>query len=336
MTAFRDHFTRRKVMALVASAAAALPLAARAQHGERMRRISVLAGRAPSDEAQRQLDALRHGLEELGWWPGRNATIEHRWHGGDIGRAQVLARELIDLRPDIVVANTTPSLFAVRRATQNIPIVFVAVADPVAQGFVQTLARPGGNITGFGVEEPGMGAKWLELLREIAPGVRSITTLFNPQSAPYGKMFLPAIKAACAPSAGELTVTTVESATDIERAIVTASRRTAGGLIVLPDSFLIGHRHIIVALAAEHHLPAVYAIPEFAAIGGLIAYGFDRVDLWRRAASYVDRILRGEKPGDLPVQYPTKFRLMINVKTARALGLDVPPQLHARADEVIE
>jgi len=337
MTAFRDCLTRRKVMALACAAAAASPHGARAQQSERMRRIGTLVGRLPGDpEGQRQVAAFQKELEQLGWSPSRNVTIEYRWHGGDVGRARVLARELVDLRPDIIVANTTPSLIAVRQAAPSMPIVFVAVADPVAQGFVQSLARPGGHITGFGVEEPGMGAKWLELLQEIAPGIGPVSTMFNPDTAPYAKLFLREIKAARAPSAGELIVSPVQHESDIERVILAAGRQAPSGLIVLPDSFLVRYRRLIAELAAQNRLPAVYPIAEFTSAGGLIAYGFDRVDLFRRAASYVDRIFRGEYPGDLPVQHPTKFQLVINLKTAKALGFAIPPTLLARADDVIE
>jgi len=328
---------RRNFVALLGGAAAAWPLAARAQQPDRMRRIGVLMARAASDpEGQKQAAALRRGLEELGWSSPRNVEIEFRWPAGDAVRAQAQAKELVDLRVDIIVANSTPSLVAAKQATHTIPIVFVAVADPVVQGFVQSLAQPGGTITGFGVEEPSMGAKWVELLREIAPRVGSITVIFNPDAAPFARMFLPSMEAVRSSAPFELIVSPVRSESEVERAIAAAAYRPAAGLIFLPDSFLNSHREIVVALTAKQHLPAIYSVSEFTRSGGLIAYGIERADLFRRAASYVDRILKGAKPADLPVQQPTKFELVINLKTAKALGLDVPSTVLARADEVIE
>jgi putative tryptophan/tyrosine transport system substrate-binding protein len=327
---------RREFITLLGGAAA-WPLAARAQQGARMRRIGVLMARAANDpEGQKQAAALQRGIEELGWLPGRNVEIEYRWPAGDASRAQALAKELVDWGPDILVANSTPSLVAARQATSTIPIVFVAIADPVAQGFVQGLARPGGNITGFGAEEPSMGAKWVQLLREIAPRLESITVMFNPDAAPFARMFLPAMEAVRASSAFELIISPVRNETEIDRAIAVAGRQQSGGLIVLPDSFLHSRHEMIVALMAKQHLPAIYSVSEFTRSGGLIAYGIERADLFRRSAAYVDRILKGEKAADLAVQQPTKFELAINVKTAKALGLTVPDTLLATADEVIE
>jgi len=237
---------------------------------------------------------------------------------------------------DVILAWTTPSLIAARGATSTIPIVFVAIADPVAQGFVQSLARPGGNMTGFEAEEPSMGAKWVQLLNEIAPRVGPITVIFNPDSAPFSRMFLPSMEAARPTAAFELIISPVRNETEINRAIVAAGRQPSGGLIVLPDSFLSSRHEMIVALVAKQHLPAIYSVSEFSRSGGLIAYGFDRADQFRRAAAYVDRILKGEKPADLPVQLPTKFQLVINLKTAKALGLTVPQTLLVAANEVIE
>ena len=283
-----------------------------------------------------QAAALQRGLEELGWSPGRNLEIDYRWPAGDAGLAQASAKELVELRSDILVANSTPSLIAARGATSTIPIVFVAIADPVAQGFVQSLARPGGNMTGFEAEEPSMGAKWVQLLNEIAPRVGPITVIFNPDSAPFSRMFLPSMEAARPTAAFELIISPVRNETEINRAIVAAGRQPSGGLIVLPDSFLSSRHEMIVALVAKQHLPAIYSVSEFSRSGGLIAYGFDRADQFRRAAAYVDRILKGEKPADLPVQLPTKFQLVINLKTAKALGLTVPQTLLVAANEVIE
>jgi putative ABC transport system substrate-binding protein len=328
---------RREFITLLGGVAAAWPLAARAQQGERMRRIGVLIGRAENDsEGQQQAVALQRGLEELGWSLGRNVEIDYRWQTDDAGQRQALAQGLVDRKPDILVVNSTPYLAAARLATNVIPIVFVAIADPVAQGFVQSLNRPGGTITGFGVEEPAMGAKWVEMLKEIAPGVRSITVIFNPDSAPFARMFLPSIEAVRLTTAIELVIAPVRNESDVEQAIAAAGRVLSSGLIFLPDSFINSRPAPIAALVARQKLPAIYSVSPFARNGGLIAYGIDRVDLFYRAAAYVDRILKGAKPADLPVQMPTKFELAINLKTAKALGLTVPPSLIARADEVIE
>ena len=333
MTAF---IGRREFITLLGGAAAAWPVGARAQQAERAKRIGVLMGRVETDlEGQRQAAAFRAGLDALGWVPGRNVAIDYRWHAGETGRAQALAKELIELHPDVLVANTTPSLAAMQQ-TNIIPIIFIGVADPVGQGFVPSLARPGGNITGFGLEEPSMGAKWVELLKEVTPSAIQSTILFNPQSAPFARMFLPSIEMAAHSAALSTRVTEVRNDADIENAIVTAGREQSGGLIVLPDAFLFGRRNLIIRLAERHKVPGVYAYRMFVADGGLLAYGIDRVELFRSAAIYIDRIFKGDKPADLPVQHPTKFELVINLKTARALGLTVPPTLLARADEVIE
>jgi len=327
---------RREFISLIGGAAA-WPSPARAQQTQRVPRIGVLMARAANDpEGQKQAAALQRGIEELGWSPGRNVEIEYRWAAGDASRAQALAKELLDWRPDILVVNSTPSLVAARQATSTIPIVFVAIADPVAQGFVQSLARPGGNITGFGSEEPAMGAKWVQLLSEMAPRLKSMTVIFNPDSAPFARMFLPAMEAVRATSAFELIVSPVRDEIELGRAIAMAGRQQSGGLIALPDSFTSSRREMIVASTAKQHLPAIYSVSEFARSGGLIAYGIDRADLFRRSASYVDRILKGEKTADLAVQQPSKFELVINLKTARTLGLTVAPTLLATADEVIE
>ena len=331
-----DQLKRRSFITLLGGAAA-WPFAVRAQQTQRMRRIGVLMARAAGDpEGQKQAAAFQRGIEELGWSPGRNVEIEYRWPAGDTNRAQALTKELIDWRSDILVANSTPSLVAARQATNIIPIVFVAIADPVAQGFVQSLAHPGGNITGFGAEERSMGAKWVQLLSEIAPRLRSITVMFNPNSAPFARMFLPAMEAVRASSAFELIISPVRNETELDRAIAIAGRQQPGGVIALPDSFLNSRHDMIVALTAKQHLPAIYSVSEFTRSGGLIAYGIERADLFHRSAAYVDRILKGEKAADLAVQQPTKFELAINVKTAKALGLAVPDTLLATADEVIE
>jgi putative ABC transport system substrate-binding protein len=328
---------KRRQFIMLVGGAAAWPLAARAQRPGPMRRIGVLMGRPASDpEGQDQAAALRRGLEELGWLSGRNVEIDYRWQTDDDGQRLAFARELVALKPDILVANTTPALAAARQATATIPVVFVAIADPVAQGFIQSLARPGGIVTGFGAEEPSMGGKWVELLGEIAPGVRTITVVFNPSSAPFAAMFLPSAQAVRLSSSPEIVVSPVLNDTELERAIAAAGSRQSGGLSFLPDSFLNARPETIVALVTQQKVPAIYPIPSFPRNGGLVSYGFERTDVFHRAAAYVDRILRGEHPGDLPVQFPSRFELVINLKVARALGLSVPQNLLALADEVIE
>ena len=255
---------------------------------------------------------------------------------GNPAAALKLASELVKTKPDMLVANATPSLIAMREATATIPVVFVFVADPVGQGFVPSLSRPGGNVTGFSVEEESMGGKWFEVLKQSAPLVRRIAIIYNPDTAPYALMFFPAMQAAAPKMAVGLSISPVHSAADIEGVVAAASREPGGGLIVLPDSFLFGQRQRIIALAAERRLPAIYPIRIFVTDGGLIAYGIDRVDLFRRAAAYVDRILRGTSPAELPVQQPTKFELAVNLKTAKALDLSMPQSLLIGADEVIE
>jgi putative tryptophan/tyrosine transport system substrate-binding protein len=328
---------RREFITLLGGAATGWPLAARGQQGERKKRIGVLISRPEKDpEGQGYVAAFQQGLEQLGWISGRNIEIDYRWTAGNVSLSQGLARELVGLRPDILVVNSTAPLIAARQAAGTIPIVMAAIADPVAQGFVQSLARPGGNITGFAVEEPTMGAKWVELLKEIAPRVGHITAIFNPSSAPFAKMFLPSMEGVRTSLSFELAVSPIGNDAEVESAIGMAASRPSGGLIFLPDSFLASRREMIADLVAKQKLPAIYSTAAFVRSGGLIGYGFDRADLFHRAAGYVDRILKGEKPADLPVQMPTKYDLVINLKTAKALGLEVPPTLLARADEVIE
>ena len=328
---------RRDFIKVLGAAAAAWPFSARAQRSERVRRIGVLMGRPAGDsEGQKQAAALQRGLEELGWRSNRNIEIDVRWQTDDSTQRQAFAKELVELKPDVLVANTTPALLAAQQAATSVPMVFVAIADPVAQGFVQSLARPGGSITGFGAEEPSMGGKWVEMLREIAPAVRRITVLFNPSSAPFGSIFLPSMQAVRTSALPEIVVSQVFSDADLESAIAAAAGDPSGGLICLPDSFLNSRPATVVSLVARHNLPAIYPIPSFPRNGGLIAYGIERVDIFYRAAAYVDRILRGEHPSELPVQFPTKFELVINLKTAKTLGLTMPPGLLAIADEVIE
>ena len=328
---------RREFITLLGGAAAAWPLAARAQQTAAVRRIGVLMPFAAADAGGQALVAsLRRGLKELGWTEDRNIRIEERWAADDTDRIRKYAAELVALAPDVIVGNGTAVLTALRQATRTIPIVFVAVADPVGQGFVASLARPGGAITGFGLEEPSMGGKWLDLLKTIAPHVARIAVIFNPDTAPQSRLFLPSMNAAGLSLTVEWTASPVGTEAEIEQVIGAAGRGQIGGLIVLPDPFTYAHRELIIALAARHRLPAIYPLRSYAESGGLIAYGINRIELYRHAASYVDRILKGAKMADLPVQMPTKFELVINLKTAKALGLDVPPTLIARADEVIE
>jgi putative ABC transport system substrate-binding protein len=301
------------------------------------RRVGVLIARSDTDpQGQKQAAAFEQGLRELRWSPGRNIHIDYRWQTADAAQRLEYAKQLVSLSPDVLVANSTPFLVAARQATNSVPIVFVGVADPVKQGFVESLARPGGIITGFGVEEPAMGAKWAELLKEIAPEIRHITVIFNPDTAPYGRMFIPSIQAVFPNRQDAINVATVRNENEIEQAIAAAAKRPDSGLIFFPDSFLTPRRKLVVGVVAKHNMPAIYAISPFAKSGGLIAYGIDRIDLFHRAASYVDRILRGDRPANLPVQVPTKFELAINMNAARRLGLVIPPTLLARADEVIQ
>ena len=327
---------RREFITLLSGAAAAWPLAARAQQGERMRRIGVLMSLAADDqEGQARLTAFVQGLQELGWTDGRNVQIDYRWPAGDAERIRRYAAELAALAPDIILAGGGAVVPSLLQATRAIPIVFTQTPDPVGAGFVESLARPGGNVTGFMLHEYGIGAKWLELLKEIAPHVTRAAVIRDAAIA-SGIGQWGAIQTA-APSFGvELRPVDVRDASEIERAIAAFARSPNGGLIVAASTLAVVHRDLIVTLAARHKLPAVYPSRFFVRSGGLIFYGPDSVEPHRRAAGCVDRILKGEKPADLPVQAPTKYELVINLKTARALGLDVPPTLLARADEVIE
>jgi len=332
----RREFIRMSVGGSV-SASLALPRQLRAQANVQTRRVGVLIARAESDpEGSRQAAALERGLGDLGWSRGRNLQLDIRWQASDPAKRLALVRELVDLRPDALVVNSTAYLLLARQATSTVPIVFVAIADPVAQGFVQSLARPGGMLTGFGAEEPSMGAKWMELLKEIAPDVESVTVVFNPDTAPFPRMFLPPIQAVRSAASLEVTEAPVHDEPELERAIETAGARSRPGLIFLPDSFLASRVETVVRSVAKQKLPAVYSVASFPQAGGLVALGIERVDIFFRAAAYVDRILKGEKPSDLAVQMPSKFELVLNLKTARSLGLTVPPAVLARADEVIE
>jgi len=325
---------RREFIALV-SGAAAWPLAAQAQQPERMRRIGVLTAFTSDDpEGQARLLAFAQGLQEAGWTVGRNARIETRWAAGDAERYRRYAAELVTLAPNVILANGDPALGPLQQATRSIPIVFVNVADPVGGGFVSSLARPGGNATGFTMLEYSTSGKWLELLKEIAPRVTRAAVIRDPTSTSSIGQFA-AIQSVAGPLGVEVSPIDIRDAGEIERAVTSFARASNGGLIVAPAGSAV-RRSLIITLAAKDKLPAVYPFRYHVSSGGLISYGPDIVDQYRRAAAYVDRILRGEKPADLPVQAPTKYELVINLKTARALGLEIPPTLLARADEVIE
>jgi len=328
---------RRKFIALIGSAASAWPLAAYAQQAEQIRRIAMLSGLTASDpEAQARLAAFHQGLKEVGWTAGRTLHIDFRWSSGDTAETRTLARELVELKPELIVGMTTPAVAALVKETKTIPIVFAGIVDPIGRGFVSNMARPGGNVTGILNFEFSMGGKWLETLKQVAPTVRRVALLFNPETAPFAASFVRVIEGSAISFAVEPTAAPVYDTAQLERAVIDLAAKPDGGLIVLPDVFTIGHRDLIIGLAARHRVPAVYPLRAFPMSGGLISDSGDTSDILRRTASYVDRILKGAKPGDLPVQSPTKYELVINLKTAKTLGLEVPPMLLARADEVIE
>jgi putative ABC transport system substrate-binding protein len=278
---------------------------------------------------------LTQALAGLGWTDGRNLRMDLRWGGDDNNRMRAFAQELVRLQPDIILANGTAATVVLQRETRTIPIVFVSVPDPVASGIVPRLNQPGGNVTGFGGSEATLGGKWLELLSEIAPGLKRAAIMFNPDTAPVSA-FMPSLETAARSLKVEQIIVPVHSDVEIETAIIALGREPGGGLVIIPDVFTTVHRAPIILAAARNHVPAVYADSVIARDGGLLSYGVDQVDNFRRAASYVDRILRGEKPSDLPVQLPTKFEMAVNLKTAKALGLAVPPSIMLRATEVIE
>ena len=329
------RFHRREFITLIGGAAAAWPLAARGQQSNRMPRVGVLIAVADDAEGQARLGAFKNGMRDLGWTDGGNVRIEVRFADGSVAKANDYAAELVSLAPDVLVANSSPAVAALQQRTRTIPIVFAQVVDPVSAGFVENLARPGGNITGFVSLDYAFGAKWLELLKEIAPRVSRVGVLRDPATSGAAGQ-LGAIQGAASLLRVELTTLDVREPAVIERSMALLAREPNGGLIVLANPTATVHLNLIVALAAQHQLPAIYPYRYFAEAGGLISYGADNLDLYRRAASYVDRILKGGKPADLPVQNPTKFELTINRRTAKALGLDVPPTLLAQADEVIE
>jgi ABC-type uncharacterized transport system substrate-binding protein len=328
---------RRAFITLLGGAAAAWPLAARAQQAERVRRVAFLHAFAENDpEVLSRVSAFRQGLEALGWSENRKIRVEHRYASGDLGRIQTYVVELVRSTPDVIAASSTPIITALKQATDTIPIVFSVVNDPVGQGFVATLSRPGGNITGFSFIDFPLIGKWLERLKEIAPGVRRVMFIFNPDTSPFYPVFLREFGAAPTSLGVELSAAPVHNEAEIEAAITTFVREPGGGLIGAADVFINTRRGLIMALAERHRLPAIYAFRQYVTEGGLISYGPDSVDIVRRSASYVDRILKGEKPADLPVQAPVKYELVVNLKTAKALGLTVPAPVLARADEVIE
>jgi len=327
---------KRRTFIAGLGSAAAWPVVARAQQGDRVRRIGVLM---PNDENDPELkprrSAFTQALAELGWIDGRNVRTDLRWGGTDNNRLRALAQELVGLQPDIILTTSTAATAALQKATRTIPIVFAGAGDPLASGLVERLDRPGGNITGFANLEASLAGKWLELLSEIAPGLKRAAIMFNPDF-PGPPTYMPSIETAARSLKVELIIATVHSDAEIETAIIALGREPGGGLVVLLDVFTGTHRVPIITAAARNNVPAIYRTSEATRDGGLLSYGVDRLDIWRSAATYVDRILRGAKPGDLPVQFPTKYELVINLKTAKALGLTIPETLLATADEVIQ
>jgi putative tryptophan/tyrosine transport system substrate-binding protein len=329
---------RRDFITLVGGATTAWSFAVHAQQGQRMPRVGVLIGYAESDpEVQARLAAFREGLEKLGWREGRDLQIDYRFAPANVEQAARFAKELVALQPNVLVGNSTPAAAALQRETRALPIVFVGVSDPIGSGFVNSIPRPGGNITGFSNFDPSLIGKWLELLKGIAPRIARAAVLFNPDTAPDGGAFF---LEPFGPAARTLSVESIAAPAHdpagIESALTALGAAPGGSLIVMPDAFTTVHRELIIELAARFRLPAIYPYRYHPASGGLMSYGVDTVDLFRRAAPYVDRLLKGEKPGDLPVQAPTKFEFVINLKTARALELEIPPMLLALTDEVIE
>jgi putative ABC transport system substrate-binding protein len=326
---------RRKFIAGLGSAAA-WPVVARAQQGDPVRRIGVLMPFDENDPLPKpRIFAFTQALADLGWINGRNVRIDLRWSGGATNRIQTLAQELVGLQPDIILTDTTPATVALQRETRTIPIVFATASDPVASTIVARLDRPSGNITGFATLEATLGGKWLELLSEIAPGLKRVAIMFNPDTAPVSA-HMPSVETAARSLKVVPIMAPVHSELEIETAITALGREPGGGLVVMPDIFTQEHRTPIISAAARNNVPAVYWLSDIARAGGLLSYGPEQIDNWRRAATYVDRVLRGEKPGDLPVQFSTKFEMVVNLQTAKALGLTVSQSILLRADEVIE
>jgi len=332
-----NQLGRRQFITLLGGTAAAWPFAARAQQPERKRRIGVLMAFDERDaRAKGWLSRFTQGLSELGWTEGRNLQMEVRW-ADSVDRMRMFAKELVELRPDVILSFGTPVTAALQRETRTIPIVFAIVSDPVGEGFVKSLSHPGGNITGFHNSEASIGGKWLELLQQMAPGLKRAAMIFNPDTAPgHGKYYMPDFETAARSSQVTPIPAAVHSIADLEAVITDLGREPGGGFVATADFFLLNHRAQMIAAAAQNHVPAVYPWREVAAAGGLLSYGPDLEDIVRRAAPYVDRILHGAKPAELPVQLPTKFEMTVNVKTAKALGLTVPTSILLGADEVIE
>ena len=329
---------RRVFITLLGGTVVAWPRAARAQQPAAVQRIGVLMAYPEGDlEAQAQIAAFRDGLQKLGWMEGRNIRIDTRWvTTTDAELMQRFAKELVALQPDLILSHNTATTAALLQQTRTIPIVFASLSDPIGSGLVVSFPRPGGNVTGFTLSEPTQTGKWLGLLKEMVPYVARVVMLFNPSTAPYSEYWLNSFKAAAASFAVEAISAPVRNGSDLDSVVATQARESNSGLIAMPDSFTNAHRVEITSLAARYRLPAVYPYRFFAEVGGLLSYGVDMVDNFRRTATYVDRILKGEKPSELPVQAPVKFELVINLKTAKTLGLTIPPLLLATADEVIE
>jgi putative ABC transport system substrate-binding protein len=328
---------RRQFITLFGGAAAAWPLAARAQQG--MRRIGVLlAGTEGDPQSEAGVAAFTKALAGLGWIEGRNIHVDQRWGRADIGHIQALAKELVGLKPDLLIGSSTPTVAALQRETRAVPIVFASISDPVGSGFVASLSRPGGNITGFINYEDSLAGKWIEIVKDIVPGVSAAALIYNPETAPYFNYYLQSFEVAARSIGMQPMGAAVRTAEEIERIVASLGNRGSAGLVMMPDSFMQTKRNLdlVITLAARHRVATIYPFPFCVAAGGLISYGTDNADLYRRAPTYVDRILKGAKPADLPVQLPTKFVLAVNLKTAKALGLTVPATLLGRADEVIE
>ena len=328
---------RRRRFIKLLGGAAAWPLAARAQQGERMRTVGVLMGLADDAEAEGRLMAFEHGLETEGWSLGQNLRIEYRYAEGDSARMQALAKELVELKPDCIVGHSTPVVTALMHATRTIPIVFVSVSDPIGSGFVASTARPGGNITGFTILNASIAGKYVSMLKDMVPQLARVALMYNPDSVPdSGTFFSGAFMEAAAQYKVQPIIAEVHNPAEIENTITKLGGETGSGIALVPDNFTTVHRELIISLTAQFRIPAIYPYRYFAEAGGLLSYGVDAVDLFRRASEYVSRILRGAEPADLPVQAPTKFELVINLGTAKALGLVIPRVLLVGADEVIE
>ena len=328
---------RREFITLLGGAAVSWPLAVRAQQSGRMRRIGALMAFSESDsEYQANVNAFRDGIQKLGWTEGRNIQIDFRWAGPEIEIIQRFAKELVALQPELILSSSTSTTAALLQQTRTIPIIFTVVVDPIGSGFVASLSRPGGNATGFINLDPNMVGKWLDLLKELAPHVTRVVAVYHPETAPYFEIYLKPFKTAAQSLGLEAIVASVHDMSGFESVCAAQARQPNSGIVLVPGPYMITHRTDITSLAARHRLPAVYFNRAFAEAGGLLSYGNDILDNYRRAATYVDRVLKGEKASELPVQFPVKFELVLNLKTAKMLGLDSPLSLQQRADEVIE